>query len=277
MKPFRNLTRHQIAFTDSGGETPSLEQMSDYAKKYQFRDLSGYERISMGIVRPDDSKLFFESLASGMLFTIKTAQRRPPESFVNEVFTKRLTELDRKGKKVLSKEEAHNLKAEIEMELTPRALPVIRHNQCFINLSEGVFWLDTVNDASVDFIIQMFEQMLPGAEITPYTPGPILETRMKKLMTSAKAWPYGISREGDGAIANEQGRTHIKPMSTFLREDPSKIFQVRYMGINARGVRLRWHPDGTYSSIEGNFTLKYQIDQIFTINEAIDQWLQKSA
>lgn len=269
MKVFRNLARYIATF---GASFPDLDATNRLCSAYEFQPLQGYDRISMGLIEHERG-WFVREVGEGYLFTIKTAHRKPPESFVREVLQTRQQELEDQGRPAISKEEVQELKEQIQRELTPRALPVIRHHQVYLS-PNGHFWMDTLNDASGEFIIKMFEQMIPEMRINPVIYGGALEARQKKVMTGAMGWPEGLSSIGDGATANEAGRTHIRPMSSILAEAPSQIFEVRYLGVRAHGFTFRWHPDGSFSQIEGATVLRDQIVSLDRITSAIDRWFE---
>jgi DNA recombination-dependent growth factor C len=267
MKPIRNVSFFSLNFSlDS--VIPGAEKLAMTARKFSFTDLSGYEVLSFGFFPQSDfNREWLHETEAGLFFCVKFAKKKPSASFVREVFNQKL----KKQKKYTEQVSRKDLKAEIERELTLRALPKISYVQVFLS-KNGWLFVDSMNAEIQELIGELLSQVIPGCKVKPDLTPPTLPAIFNAHLRGQCSIPNGFDVHRDVSLITDSRRTIIIPFSSYIQVIGLQPCEIKYITIKSSRLSFRWHADGSISEIERLDRGAVEIADIQSIHHLIAEW-----
>jgi DNA recombination-dependent growth factor C len=267
MKPIRNVSFFSLNFSlDS--VIPDTEKLAMTARKISFNDLSGYEMLSFGFFPQSDfNREWLHETDTGLFFCVKFAKKKPSASFVRDVLNQKL----KKQKNYTEQVSRKYLKAEIERELTLRALPKISYVQVFMS-KNGWLFVDTMNAEVQELIGELISRVIPGCKVRPDLTPANLPTIFSIHLRGQCSIPDSFDVHRDVSLITDSRQKIIIPFSSYLQVIGFQPCEIKYITIKTPRLSFRWHSEGSISEIERLDSAAVEISDVQGIYNLIAEW-----
>lgn len=182
---FKNLT----AFRISSHWFPSVEQLRPNIEKHRFVPCGATQIQSMGWIPPRGEKHgeLIESIGGHLMLTLCIQTKMLPASVVREELEAHLDRLERSQGRRPGKKEQRDIKAQVVLELLPKAFTKKEQITIWIDRRNRVIALDTTSNTKTDVVTSMLVKTIDDLALKSIQTAISPNTAMKNWLLSGQA------------------------------------------------------------------------------------------
>lgn len=253
MKPYRSATYFDYQMR---GEWSSLSrgELASILSRHAAFAPSEISRFSSGFAVFEGDGTWIQESESGVLFQIKTYNKRVSASFIKEELQREL-----KKRPAMSSTGRRKLRDDIERSLLPRAIPVVKYVQVYLSYN-GFMVVDSLNSRLLSSVLHLIPCAIEGFSSEPSFARHVDSPILSRILTDETLIPEGVSLGRQVSLVLRTGESQLMPLlqaRDLLNETGCRVNFVEMAGAL---FDYRLHFDGAISHIKLHRGVKFSLE-----------------